>query len=43
MTLNAYAISSMNLYGTTALEFQVSIGGLVQGTVTVNVVYAKAL
>ena len=43
LTLNAYAISSMNLYGTTTLEFQASVGGLVQGTVTVNVVYAKAL
>lgn len=43
MTLNAYAISSMDLYGTTALQFDVAINGTVQGTVTVNVVYAKAL
>lgn len=43
MTLNAYAISSMNLYGTTALDFNIAIGGAIQGTVTVNVVYAKAL
>lgn len=43
MTLNAYAISSMSLYSSQTLDFQVSLGGVVQQTVAVNVVYAKAL
>lgn len=43
MTLSAYAISSMQLYGSTPLVFDVELGNQIQQTVTVNVVFAEDL
>ena len=43
MTLNAFAISSMQLYGQTSLQFDVELGNQIQQVVTVNVVFAQDL
>ena len=43
MTLNAFAISSMQLYGSTPLVFDVELVNSIQQVVTVNVVFAQDL